>query len=752
MTEQITEAELLLSEALLNVAVGDDHGQGAATGGGMEVKTAPRQRRSFGEMAYKGVAVSPGGRVADDGPLAGGTPDKDNWVDKTGGLPKYIRMVANALMKERGMSKSHAISTAVNKMKKWAVTATDPKVKAAAAKAVAEWEAKKGAARAEKFAALRLAYKQHSQLDTKGYRVVRTPGVWRSPSGMGFLAPGARIAGGYRNETDESLGKTYGAKLKRRSHGAEHVSSYESGDVVLSRRGLDDYEHDVYGSLNEQQARSLAGAIGQVMQDFQARPWNADNPEEDRIPDEDTGWIDEVETPEGHRVGIDAEGQVGIIFQSEDSPAGVDEHEFSSVEAYALMRNLMGAADDLVERPSMFEEADPDEMEPDDDEDDYGEKSRISVRGYHRDGHWVPPSFRESHYARQLQGAILRAQALPENRNESIVKRKKRNEDLEYIYRRRYEGWLSQQTYQPEITDFDRLEVGKSAAPVEQKGVGRRLTHGFWRVGPDGKRIWVDGDPNNNDSDKHSTPHSHLTQSAGTAARQTQQREHAAAAGSRQIERERAERRARMDQGGGGTHLTSHAPGSGAQRQEDDLFRPLKRGDYPSEQAFQEAKRKRADAQARVIAQRGRNKSYNPDDYDEKGILRSVGQYVRGGRVVRGYRREIDESNPLQVGSQADRQMNQEAQRARARRAASVTPAAKQKAEAELQRLRHIHGGTGVGGKNRSQAQIAADLRALRDHEQGMRDSGMDPDRIPHPGETYYEMHKRLNRARRGGK
>lgn len=90
--------------------------------------------------ADEGKAITPGGRSGDDSPV--GTPGgRQNWVDKAGGLPKYIRMVAHAL-ERRGFSKSRAIATAVNTMRRWAAggNKVTPKVQAAAAAALAEWE------------------------------------------------------------------------------------------------------------------------------------------------------------------------------------------------------------------------------------------------------------------------------------------------------------------------------------------------------------------------------------------------------------------------------------------------------------------------------------------------------------------------------------------------------------------------------------------------------------------------------------
>jgi hypothetical protein len=94
--------------------------------------------------------ITPGGRIGDPSPV--GTPGgKQNWVDKVGGLPTYIRMVAHALIRQ-GKSESHAIAIAVATMKRWAAGAgnVSAKVQAAAAAALAEWEAKRGGAHVSK--------------------------------------------------------------------------------------------------------------------------------------------------------------------------------------------------------------------------------------------------------------------------------------------------------------------------------------------------------------------------------------------------------------------------------------------------------------------------------------------------------------------------------------------------------------------------------------------------------------------------
>lgn len=89
-----------------------------------------------------GVCTGPG--PCDTKPFGTGK----NWVNKAGGLPDYIRAVAHGLVRDHGMDETTAISTAVAAVKRWAVGGGNvtAATRARAAKAVAEWEAKKGAA------------------------------------------------------------------------------------------------------------------------------------------------------------------------------------------------------------------------------------------------------------------------------------------------------------------------------------------------------------------------------------------------------------------------------------------------------------------------------------------------------------------------------------------------------------------------------------------------------------------------------
>lgn len=80
-----------------------------------------------------------------------------NWVDKVGGLPKFITRIKNHLVK-KGMATSRAIATAVNVVKKMCASGdtnwpgkqnVNAGSRAEACGAVADWERKKAQSHAD---------------------------------------------------------------------------------------------------------------------------------------------------------------------------------------------------------------------------------------------------------------------------------------------------------------------------------------------------------------------------------------------------------------------------------------------------------------------------------------------------------------------------------------------------------------------------------------------------------------------------
>lgn len=88
-----------------------------------------------------GVCTGPG--PCDTTPFGTG----NNWVNKVGGLPLYIRAVAKAFRRQ-GLTESQAIERAVGVVRNWAQGkgTVSAATRARAVKALAEWEAKKTAA------------------------------------------------------------------------------------------------------------------------------------------------------------------------------------------------------------------------------------------------------------------------------------------------------------------------------------------------------------------------------------------------------------------------------------------------------------------------------------------------------------------------------------------------------------------------------------------------------------------------------
>ena len=111
------------------------------------VKTDPEAMSDTAEMDEIGKVSSrvyPGLERKKGGP--------DNWVERAGGLPSYIERIAKHLHYEKGMSIGRAIATAVSQCRRWAAGGenVEADTRAKAAKAIAQWEAKKAKSKVSK--------------------------------------------------------------------------------------------------------------------------------------------------------------------------------------------------------------------------------------------------------------------------------------------------------------------------------------------------------------------------------------------------------------------------------------------------------------------------------------------------------------------------------------------------------------------------------------------------------------------------
>jgi hypothetical protein len=151
-------------------------------------------------------------------------------------LPAYIQNIAKALMRDEGFDKAHAIATAVSQCRKWK---DDPKVspavRAAAAKAIAEWDLLRARAKATPnkgdrsgASSVKLAARLIRELDILlAVQHVATPqGVahYHEPIGTPIVAHHSKhTAEELANADPATLKKHYGDTIKALGHKDEYT-------------------------------------------------------------------------------------------------------------------------------------------------------------------------------------------------------------------------------------------------------------------------------------------------------------------------------------------------------------------------------------------------------------------------------------------------------------------------------------------------------------------------------------------------
>lgn len=112
-----------------------------------------RHKKGCSCIGEKEVGLTKEGTPADKTPKPFSSSKTSNWVARAGGLPNYIQHVAHALVK-KGKSESAAIRMAIGIIKNWAEGKGDVSeaVRAAAAKALAQWEKMKAGTHVSKAA------------------------------------------------------------------------------------------------------------------------------------------------------------------------------------------------------------------------------------------------------------------------------------------------------------------------------------------------------------------------------------------------------------------------------------------------------------------------------------------------------------------------------------------------------------------------------------------------------------------------
>jgi hypothetical protein len=176
------------------------------------------------------VLLNEPGEKYDTSPV-GSPGGQQNWVDKAGGLPAFIRAIAHALIRH-GASEDRAIATAVAACKRWAAGAgkVTAKTRAKAAAAIAEWERKKASHGKSLFDVAEDTF--------FGWCPALDPEAGEKAAPVTLVSKGApRLPGTFEERRD-----LVGAAVKSRFGGNTAIIGTAENHVVVSRLHLTDGE------------------------------------------------------------------------------------------------------------------------------------------------------------------------------------------------------------------------------------------------------------------------------------------------------------------------------------------------------------------------------------------------------------------------------------------------------------------------------------------------------------------------------
>lgn len=127
-----------------------------------------------------------------------------NWVARAGGLPPYVQHVAHALVK-KGEPESSAIGKAVGIIKNWkdGKGGVHKAIKAAAAKAWAEWVAKKGSAHAKGAVKTAEALSEIERI-TEGFDLLQEAGEFVGGEALVAMLAEAKLTSKERDKLPDS--------------------------------------------------------------------------------------------------------------------------------------------------------------------------------------------------------------------------------------------------------------------------------------------------------------------------------------------------------------------------------------------------------------------------------------------------------------------------------------------------------------------------------------------------------------------
>lgn len=154
---------------------------------------------------------------------------KENWVDKVGGLPSYIERIAKHIHSDSGLSISHAIAAAVERVKVLAA-----KGNAQAIRALAEWNAKRAKSKA-KTASKKLAGKAKNLSTAGEVAEVIDLGLLRRSRGSSYSTQG----GNSSSLTSGVRGSAYDESKHQRTTGGKFGNKLNPSEILDARRKIE---------------------------------------------------------------------------------------------------------------------------------------------------------------------------------------------------------------------------------------------------------------------------------------------------------------------------------------------------------------------------------------------------------------------------------------------------------------------------------------------------------------------------------
>lgn len=163
-------------------------------------------------------------------------PGVSNWVDAAGGLPSYIERIAKHIHSDSGLSISHSIAAAVNRVKKLAASGN-----AQAIKALAEWNAKRAKSKAKSSVKLAKAVKsytnkQESATDRENTNARKAVSIRSGAAGVRSSVAGQHVRTRTRGASSVGSARQFDENKIVRAQGGRFGNKINAAQYQTARR------------------------------------------------------------------------------------------------------------------------------------------------------------------------------------------------------------------------------------------------------------------------------------------------------------------------------------------------------------------------------------------------------------------------------------------------------------------------------------------------------------------------------------